>query len=214
WRGLERELRADLEWTQGGNLALAADPARMALFEEWLAVARQFGLDTRLLRSRDLPGVVPGLGGQWAGGMHTPSDGHADPGKSTDALARAAAAHGATIHLGCAVEAVDRRNGAGSAGLTERGESRTSWVGCAGGAWARWASPCLSAGCAARWPGRRRRPPSPPAPSGGRAWRSASGRTAPSTSRPAARWTTTSPSTPCGRSGSSFRASGRTRRCS
>src|SRR5262245_6958048 len=34
WRTLERELQTDIEWVQGGNLALAADPARMALFEE------------------------------------------------------------------------------------------------------------------------------------------------------------------------------------
>src|SRR5262245_59946588 len=134
WRGLERELQADIEWVQGGNLALAADPNRMALFEEWLTTARQFGLDTRLLRPSDLPGVVPGLGGQWAGGMHTPSDGHADPGKTTDALARAATAHGATIHLGCAVLAVDTHDGAVSAVVTERGEIRTTWVVCAAGA--------------------------------------------------------------------------------
>src|SRR5215831_19163241 len=48
WRGLERELGADVEWVQGGNLALAADAARMALLEEWLAVGREAGLDTRL----------------------------------------------------------------------------------------------------------------------------------------------------------------------
>ena len=31
WRGLERELGADIEWVQGGNLALAADSSRLAL---------------------------------------------------------------------------------------------------------------------------------------------------------------------------------------
>jgi glycine/D-amino acid oxidase-like deaminating enzyme len=135
WRGLEQELGTDVEWIQGGNLALAADAARLGLFEEWLGVARPFGLDTRLLRPRDLPGVVPGLGGDWAGGMHTPSDGHADPGKATDAFARAAVAHGAVIHLGCAVQGVATRDGAVSAVLTEDGEIRTSWVVCAAGAW-------------------------------------------------------------------------------
>ena len=135
WRGLERELGADIEWVQGGNLALAADSARLALLEEWLEVARHFGLDTRLLRSRDLAAVVPGLGGQWVGGMHTPSDGHADPGKTTDALVRAAAASGASLHLGCAVEGVATRDRAVSAVVTERGEIRTSCVVCAAGAW-------------------------------------------------------------------------------
>ena len=84
WRGIEAELSADVEWTQGGNLALAADATRMGRFEEWLPVARQFGLETRLLRAGDLPSVVPGLAGQWVGGMYTPGDGHADPVKATD----------------------------------------------------------------------------------------------------------------------------------
>jgi glycine/D-amino acid oxidase-like deaminating enzyme len=135
WRGLEVELGADIEWVQGGNLALAADQRRMALFEEWLAIARQFGLDTRLLRSSDLTAVVPGLAGAWAGGMHTPSDGHADPGKATDAFARAAAGCGAVIELGSAVEAVTVSSGGVSAVVTERGEIRTSRVVCAAGAW-------------------------------------------------------------------------------
>ena len=43
WRGLEAELGADIEWIQGGNLALAATPERLALMEGWLDTARQFG---------------------------------------------------------------------------------------------------------------------------------------------------------------------------
>src|SRR5439155_964492 len=103
WRGLQRELGADIEWVQGGNLALAADDTRMARLETWLPVAREFGLETRLLRARELDAVVPGLAGGWVGGMHTPGDGHADPEKTTDAFARAALAHGASLHLECAV---------------------------------------------------------------------------------------------------------------
>src|SRR5438094_844353 len=61
WRGLQRELGADIEWVQGGNLALAADDTRMARLETWLPVAREFGLETRLLRARELDAVVPGL---------------------------------------------------------------------------------------------------------------------------------------------------------
>src|SRR2546428_5475967 len=83
WRGLERDLGADIEWVQGGNLALAADEARMARFEQWLPLTREFGLETRLLRARDLASVVPGLGGAWGGGIDTPGDGHADPQETT-----------------------------------------------------------------------------------------------------------------------------------
>ncbi len=151
WRGLERELGADLEWVQGGNLALAADEARMARFEAWLPVAREFGLETRLLRARELPGVVPGLGGAWAGGLHTPGDGHADPEKTTDAFARAAAAHGAVIHLDCGVQAVTTGAGAVSGVVTERGEVRAPAVVCAAGAWSSRLLRTLGFGLPQRW---------------------------------------------------------------
>src|SRR5215510_943777 len=135
WRGLEAELGADVEWVQGGNLALAADTERMGRFEEWLPIARDFGLDTRLLGSAEVRRVIPGLGGYWVGGLHTPSDGHADPEKATDALARDAAAQGVGIELGCAVERVFTRGGAVSGVITERGEIRAPWLVCAAGAW-------------------------------------------------------------------------------
>ena len=151
WQGLERELGADIEWVQGGNLALAADAARMGRFEEWLPVAREFGLETRLLGPRELSDVVPGLAGNWAGGMYTPGDGHADPEKTTDAFARAASARGAGIHLGCAVQAVKTRDGAVSSVVTERGEIATSWVVCAAGAWSSRLARTLGLALPQRW---------------------------------------------------------------
>jgi glycine/D-amino acid oxidase-like deaminating enzyme len=151
WRGLEAELGADVEWVQGGNLALAADPQKMALFERWLPVARQFGLDTRLLRPQELSSIVPGLAGQWVGGIYTPSDGHAEPGKATDALARAAAAHGAVVELGCAVQGVTTHGGAVSGVVTEQGEIRASWVVCAAGAWSSRLARTLGLDLPQRW---------------------------------------------------------------
>jgi glycine/D-amino acid oxidase-like deaminating enzyme len=151
WRGLEAELGADIEWVQGGNLALAADRNRMALLEEWLPVAREVGLDSRLVSPRDLRKIVPGLAGRWAGGLHTPSDGHADPEKATDAFARAAIAHGALVHLGCAVERVVTTNGAVSAVVTERGEIATDWVVCAAGAWSWRLAKSLGLALPQRW---------------------------------------------------------------
>lgn len=135
WQGLERELGEDVEWVQGGNLALAATSERMALFEEWLGTARRFGLDTRLLRGADLATVVPGLAGSWVGGLFTPSDGHAEPAKATDAFRRAAEAHGARVHTRCAALAVETRGGEVSGVVTEHGAVRTTRVVCAAGAW-------------------------------------------------------------------------------
>jgi glycine/D-amino acid oxidase-like deaminating enzyme len=151
WRGLERELDADVEWTQGGNLALAADAERMGRFEAWLPVARQLGLETRLLGPGELTAVVPGLGGRWAGGMFTPSDGHAEPAKATGAFYRAAMRLGAAIHLGCGVDAVLTRDGEVASVLTERGEVRTTRVVCAAGAWSSRLARTLGLALPQRW---------------------------------------------------------------
>ena len=151
WQGLERELGTDIEWVRGGNLALAADESRLARFEAWLPVAREFGLDTRLLRARDLDAVVPGLAGGWLGGLHTPGDGHADPEKTTDAFARAAIAHGATLHLDCAVQAVTAQAGAVAGVVTEQGEIRAPVVVCAAGAWSSRLTRTLGLDLPQRW---------------------------------------------------------------
>jgi len=151
WQGLERELGADIEWVRGGNLALAADESRLARFEAWLPVAREFGLDTRLLRARNLDAVVPGLAGGWLGGLHTPGDGHADPEKTTDAFARAAVAHGATLHLDCAVQAVTAQAGAVAGVVTEQGEIRAPVVVCAAGAWSSRLTRTLGLDLPQRW---------------------------------------------------------------
>src|ERR671922_218130 len=97
-----------------------ARPPRM----RWHVAARAFGLETRLLASHELASVVPGLGGRWVGGMHTPGDGHADPEKTTDAFARAATRHGARIVLNCAVQAIATQGGGISGVVTETGEIR------------------------------------------------------------------------------------------
>jgi glycine/D-amino acid oxidase-like deaminating enzyme len=151
WQGLERELGADIEWTQGGNLALAATAERLAMMEQWLAVAREFGLDTRVVSGRALHAIIPGLGGEWAGGMFTPGDGHADPVKATEALARGGVAHGAVVHLDCAVQRVTTRAGGVASVVTERGEIATPWVVCAAGAWSARLGRTLGLALPQRW---------------------------------------------------------------
>jgi glycine/D-amino acid oxidase-like deaminating enzyme len=219
WCGIERELGADVEWTQGGNVALALTPERLALLEEWQAGARAFGLDTRMVRPQDLQAIVPGLAGDWIGGMYTPGDGHADPPKATDAFARAATAHGASIHLGAAVRGIEARDGRVRAVVTDRGEIRTAWAVCAAGAWSWRLARAVGLALPQRWVrGTVARttvaPPVSPCAVGGRASPFGSAGTAASTSPPAEPSTTTSRSTRSARSASSSRTSGGTRRCS
>ena len=135
WRTAERELGADIEWTQGGNLALARDPDRIAFFEEWLAVADEKGLDSRLLTPSEVSAILPDVQGEWLGAMFTPSDGHAEPMKATWAFARAAETAGATIVEGCAVDQIIVEGGRVTGVETERGFIRAQHVICAAGVW-------------------------------------------------------------------------------
>ena len=135
WSGIERELGADVEWVQGGNLALATAPERIALFEGWCKTAREHGFDTRVLTKGELNQLIPDLRGEWLGGMYTPNDGHAEPRKATPAFAKAATARGARIIEHCTVESIGTSNGAVTEVVTDRGAIRTPTVIAAAGAW-------------------------------------------------------------------------------
>jgi glycine/D-amino acid oxidase-like deaminating enzyme len=135
WQGLEAELQADLEWIQGGNLVLAYDQKRLELFEQWLPLSKEHGLETRLLTLPQLRQIVPAVKPKILGAMYTPSDGQAEPQKVCPAFQRAAQTKGARFMTGCAVKAIDLQNGAISGVYTEDGYIRTSTLVCAAGAW-------------------------------------------------------------------------------
>ncbi|QEX22969.1 hypothetical protein FRZ61_29030 [Hypericibacter adhaerens] len=135
WQGLSAELGIDLQWRQGGNLAMAADAQRLAALEAWLEVARPFQLNSRILTNREIRDLIPGIEGNWAGGLYTPSDGQAEPAIVAPAFAQAARALGAEIMTGCAVDEIVTAGGAVTGVRTERGEIRAPIVICAAGAW-------------------------------------------------------------------------------
>lgn len=134
WQGLADELDADIEWVQGGNLGLAADEARLQQFRDWLPIAREHGLDTRLLTRAEVLERIPALTGPYLGGMFTPGDGHAQPNLVMAALARAAERHGATIVTDCAAEGFETTGGAVSGVVTRQGVYRAPVVVNAAGA--------------------------------------------------------------------------------
>jgi glycine/D-amino acid oxidase-like deaminating enzyme len=133
WQELPSMLGRDIEWVQSGNLAVAGDDARMDQFREWMHVAREFNVDTHILKREDVLDLIPQMQGPYIGGMFTPSDGHAEPLYATRAIADAAREAGAKIHQYCAAVgfevAGDRIDGV----VTERGTIRASTVICAAG---------------------------------------------------------------------------------
>ena len=135
WRDLESDIGEDVGFAEGGCLFAAKDEKELAGFESWMATAREYGLDTRLLSAREIAELVPDAAANWAGGLLTSSDGRAEPHKAAPAIARAAAREGAHILPSCAVRGLDIEAGRVAGVVTEHGRIRAGRVVCAGGAW-------------------------------------------------------------------------------
>ncbi len=136
WRTLADELEEDVGFRQTGSLFAARREREFEDYSAWVETARQHGLDTRIVSAREIERLVQGAAVDWKGGIHTASDGCAEPHKATSAIARAAAREGASILTACAVRGIETEGGRVSAAVTEHGTIRTSAVLCAAGAWA------------------------------------------------------------------------------
>lgn len=134
WRELSAELEADLEWRRGGVLSLAGTEEDLAHYQAREKLEREHGLDSRMVTPEEIRGLMPGFAGESLGGLYTPSDGSAEPDKTTAAFAEAARRAGAQLHEYCAVEGLTTHDGRVASVLTEKGEIRADTVVCAAGA--------------------------------------------------------------------------------
>ncbi len=137
WREMDTLTGAQTGWRESGILYLSRTKAELAAREAWLACVHPFQLDTRLVTGAEAAKLLPGLAGDWTGGLYTPSDGRAEPQLAAPAIAEAARKHGAAIVTGCAVRGVETQAGRIAAAVTERGRVACDAVVVAGGAWSR-----------------------------------------------------------------------------
>ena len=135
WETLNDEIGEDIGFTRGGCFFTANSERQLASFESWAAIARQYDIDTRLIRADELAKLVHGSAANWTGAMVTPSDGRAEPHLAVPALGRAARRAGASIFESTAVRGIETSAGRVSAVVTEHGVIKTSTVLCAAGAW-------------------------------------------------------------------------------
>ncbi|MBB4952184.1 glycine/D-amino acid oxidase-like deaminating enzyme [Agrobacterium vitis] len=137
WAEMPARVNADVGYRQAGIMYLARTEAEMEMHRSWMASVADFGLDSSLLSPDEIEARVPGGKGQWAGGIHTPSDGRAEPALASSAIAAAALAKGAVIVENCAVRTLTLSSGKVSGVVTEHGEIRCDQVLLAGGLWSR-----------------------------------------------------------------------------
>jgi glycine/D-amino acid oxidase-like deaminating enzyme len=137
WAEMPARVGDDCGFRQAGITYVSRTQEELARHEGWLESVKGQGLDSRLLTPAQIADLVPGGTGGWIGGIHTPSDGRAEPTLASSAIARAAIAKGAIIVENCAVRTLTTTGGAVSGVVTERGEIRCEQVILAGGVWSR-----------------------------------------------------------------------------
>ncbi|MBS0641589.1 MAG: FAD-binding oxidoreductase [Proteobacteria bacterium] len=138
WPEMNTLVGAETGFRRSGILYLCRDQAELAKREAWLEQAgRPLQVDSQLITRVQAARLLPGLAGEWAGALYTPSDGRAEPGMAGPAIVLAARRLGATILTGCAVRGVETNAGRISGVVTEKGSIACQSVVLAGGVWSR-----------------------------------------------------------------------------
>ncbi len=138
WNDMNQLVEAESGFRRSGIVYLCRTEQDLAKRTAWLEqVGRPHQIDSRLLSRDQLSAVVPGLAGEWAGGLSTPSDGRAEPSHAAPAIAAAARRHGAVLLTRCAVRGVETAAGRISGVVTEKGPIACERVVLAGGVWSR-----------------------------------------------------------------------------
>jgi glycine/D-amino acid oxidase-like deaminating enzyme len=137
WRGMNERTGRETGFRQPGIMYLCENEREVAAQEAWLEQARLYQVESRLLRGQELDAMMPDASANFVAGLHTPTDGRAEPSLAAPAIAEAARDRGAKIFTDCAVRGIDLHNGRLVGVITERGRIRCDAAVLAGGAWSR-----------------------------------------------------------------------------
>lgn len=111
WPTLSEELDADTEYTQKGNLRLGKTQAHLDKLAQLAQSAGKVGLDVRMIDAMEAREINPYLSEEVAGASWCPTDGHANPLKTTLAFYRAARRLGARFYTNAIVERIEKVHG-------------------------------------------------------------------------------------------------------
>lgn len=134
WQELSKTLGSELEYRQRGNLRIAVDEAGRQAVEKQALLDREGGLEIELLSPSEVKRLAPLENLTIA--AYCPSDGGANPRRSTRAFGQAAVKAGVQAHLGVGVRRLER-SGKGWRLVTDAGEWQAAQVLVAAGPWSR-----------------------------------------------------------------------------
>ncbi len=138
YKKLEAETGLQTGWKMTGCLRLATNADRWTEFKRLATTAQSFGMEMHLLSPAEVKKMWPLMQvDDLVGASFLPTDGQASPSDITQALARGARMHGATIVEGARVEGFEMAGNRITAVRTGIGTIATEKVVNCGGMWAR-----------------------------------------------------------------------------
>lgn len=135
WDGLNAVTGHDTGFRRHGTTYFVDKEADLARYEGWMEAAKPFGLDTHFVSAANIARHMPDSARTFGGGLHTPSDGFAEPHLATRAIAEGVRKNGGRVVTTCAVRGLESSGGRVSAVVTEKGTIRCQSVVLAGGVW-------------------------------------------------------------------------------
>ncbi len=136
WEQFSAETGQNTGFRRCGLFYLSNDEAELAQWARWREFAKTVGVTTHMLTSEQATERGRLTGRSWKGGVHSPTDGTADPGLAAPAVAAAVMQLGGTVHQNCAARGIETEGGRVSGVVTESGTIKTRIAVYAGGAWA------------------------------------------------------------------------------
>ncbi|MBT7506814.1 MAG: FAD-binding oxidoreductase, partial [Rhodospirillales bacterium] len=136
--GLENETGQATGLKQNGSISVATDEGRLEELKRGASMARVFGVDVEEVTPEwmqehysimNIDDVI--------GGVYLPKDGQCNPIDVTQAMAKGARMHGATIMEDTCVRSVATENGRVKSVTTDKGTIECEYLVIAGGLWSR-----------------------------------------------------------------------------
>lgn len=111
WPQLSEELGVDVEYHQQGNLRLGKTEAHMQVLERIVNQGKSAGLDLRIIDRDEVTKLCPYVSEEVIGASYCPTDGHANPMKTTLAFYKRARELGAVFISGESVQSLVVKKG-------------------------------------------------------------------------------------------------------
>ena len=79
WSGMNEELRAETGFRRTGLVYVTTSASDLDAWTRWGNAARERQMRSHVLSAAEAKAMTPGSTGNWIGGIHSPTDGRAEP---------------------------------------------------------------------------------------------------------------------------------------